>query len=280
MSTEDKKDIENHQGLQESIPKENNNDNINNNNMKEENNKNEDTNQKKEEEEIEELNKSNSDIEVNITTYTIKIVFVGDSNVGKTSIIQRFCEHKFEENIPATISAAFQKKKLKVDPFTEVNMNIWDTVGQEKYRSITRDYLRNSDGVFLVFDLHNKKSFDSLNYWLEELNNSDINKNCVKILIGNKSDYKEKEIDDETINKFSEENGLKYLAVSAKEGVNIESMFEIMGADCAKILQEKADENENNNQSEKNKEDERFIVKIEEKKINEDIKVIKKNACC
>ena len=53
-----------------------------------------------------------------------------------------------------------------------------------------------------------------------------------------------------------------------------------MGADCAKILQEKADENENNNQSEKNKEDERFIVKIEEKKINEDIKVIKKNACC
>ena len=107
MSTEDKKDIENHQGLQESIPKENNNDNINNNNMKEENNKNEDTNQKKEEEEVEELNKSNSDIEVNITTYTIKIVFVGDSNVGKTSIIQRFCEHKFEENIPATISGIY-----------------------------------------------------------------------------------------------------------------------------------------------------------------------------
>ena len=73
---------------------------------------------------------------------------------------------------------------------------------------------------------------------------------------------------------------MKYLAVSAKEGINIESMFEIMGADCAKILQEKADENENNNQSEKNKEDERFIVKIEEKKVDEDIKVIKKNACC
>ena len=198
---------------------------------------------------------------------SIKVVLLGESGVGKTSIISQFISKKFNPKCSTSVSAQFTSKTIDFqDAKKSIRFDIWDTVGQEKYRSITRDYLRNSDGVFLVFDLHNKKSFDSLNYWLEELNNSDINKNCVKILIGNKSDYKEKEIDDETINKFSEENGLKYLAVSAKEGVNIESMFEIIGADCAKILQEKADENENNNQSEKNKEDERFIVKIEEKK--------------
>ena len=243
---------------------------------------NEDANQNKEEEKNdEELNKSNSDVEVNVITYPLKLVFIGDSNVGKTSIIQRFCEQKFEEGIKATVSVAFQNKKLKIDPFTEVNMNIWDTAGQEKYRSLTRNYLRDSDGIFIVFDLSLKKSFDSLNSWLEEIKNSDIKEKCVKILIGNKSDIKEKEIDDETINKFAEENDFKYLAVSAKDGVNIGSMFEIMGGDCAKILQEEMDENNkngNNNQIKK-KEDEKIIVKNEEN-INKGNLVKKKNSCC
>ena len=116
-------------------------------------------------------------------------------------------------------------------------MNIWDTAGQEKYRSMTRDYLRNSHGVFLVFDLSNKKSFDSLNLWLGEINNSDINKNYVKMLIGSKSDFKQKEVDKETAKKFAEENNMKYLEVSAKDGINIESMFEMMGIECVKILE-------------------------------------------
>ena len=102
---------------------------------------------------------------------------------------------------------------------------------------MTRDYLRNSHGVFLVFDLSNKKSFDSLNLWLGEINNSDINKNYVKMLIGNKYDSKTKEVDKETAKKFGEENDMKFLEVSAKDGINIESMFEMMGTACAKILE-------------------------------------------
>ena len=301
-SVEDKKDEENPQVLPENIKAENNNNGDNKEEENKEENKeeikeeikeenkekneeilnNEDANQNKEEEKNdEELNKSNSDVEVNVITYPLKLVFIGDSNVGKTSIIQRFCEQKFEEGIKATVSVAFQNKKLKIDPFTEVNMNIWDTAGQEKYRSLTRNYLRDSDGIFIVFDLSLKKSFDSLNSWLEEIKNSDIKEKCVKILIGNKSDIKEKEIDDETINKFAEENDLKYLAVSAKDGVNIGSMFEIMGGDCAKILQEEMDENNkngNNNQIKK-KEDEKIIVKNEEN-INKGNLVKKKNSCC
>jgi small GTP-binding protein len=209
-------------------------------------------NQIEEENNEEELNNTNSEMEVNITTYEIKLVFIGDSNVGKTSIIRSFCEHKFDEaGIISTVSVAYNHKKLKVDPFTEVHMKIWDTAGQEKYRSMTRGYLRGANGIFLVFDLGLKKSFDSLNSWLNEIKSSDVDENCVKMLIGNKYDFKEKEINEEEAKKFAEENNMKYISVSAKDGVNIESMFEIMGDTCAKAIQELPEDEKSCNKSKK-----------------------------
>ena len=241
---------------------------------------------KKDLEEEGEVNETQSDVALDVITYKIKLVFLGDSNVGKTSIIHRFCENKFEENgIVSTIAVVFKNKFLKIDTYTQVNMNIWDTAGQEKYRSMTRDYLRNSHGVFLVFDLSNKKSFDSLNLWLGELNNSDINKNYVKMLIGNKYDSKTKEVDKETAKKFGEENDMKYLEVSAKDGINIESMFEMMGTACAKILEKEnkgeADKSESRFKKKKEKE-EAFKTNsiLSAKEFNKDIKQIKEHSCC
>ena len=214
------------------------------------------------EEENDEENKSNSDEEVNVKTYIAKLVFVGDSSVGKTSIIRRYCENKFEElGCMATVSAAYQNKKIKIDPFTEINMQIWDTAGQEKYRSMTRGYLRGANGIFIVFDLSSMKTFNSLIEWMEEIRDSDVDNNCVKILIGNKYDFMQKEVDDETINKFAEENNLKYLNVSAKDSINIESMFEMMGNACAKLFQ---DEENNEDTIESNSK----AKKVEDKKLN------------
>ena len=241
---------------------------------------------KKDLEEEGEVNETQSDVALDVITYKIKLVFLGDSNVGKTSIIHRFCENKFEENgIVSTIAVVFKNKFLKIDTYTQVNMNIWDTAGQEKYRSMTRDYLRNSHGVFLVFDLSNKKSFDSLNLWLGEINNSDINKNYVKMLIGNKYDSKTKEVEKETAKKFGEENDMKYLEVSAKDGINIESMFEMMGTACAKILEKEnkgeADKSESRFKKKKEKE-EAFKTNsiLSAKEFNKDIKQIKEHSCC
>ena len=257
--------------------------NQNNNQVQEENN---------EENNEEELNNSNSDMEVNITTYEIKLVFIGDSNVGKTSIIRRYCENKFDEvSIISTVSVAYNNKKLKVDPFTEVHMKIWDTAGQEKYRSMTRGYLRGSNGIFLVFDLSLKQSFDSLNSWLDEIKSSDVDETCVKMLIGNKYDFKEKEVNEETAKKFAEENNMKYLSVSAKDGVNIESMFEIMGDTCAKVIQELPEDERSCNKSKKsnrkageenNDKDDKPCINISDS-FNEEIsKQIKKQnpSCC
>ena len=250
---------------------------INNNNQNHDQNLNKNNNPEQNEEE--DMNKSNSSMELNITKYEIKVIFLGDSNVGKTSIIKRFCKNKFDEIGPiSTISVAYDNKTIKVDPFTEVDMKIWDTAGQEKFRSMTRGYIRGSQGIFLVFDLSKKKSFDSLNNWLDEIKGVNIDDNCVKMLIGNKSDFAKKEVDENIANKFAEENNMKYLSVSAKEGVNIESMFEIMGGTCAKIIQELPD-HEKYCKQEVNETDKRFYkIDLEmEKKIK---KKIKKNPSC
>ena len=247
-----------------------------------------------EKEEEDNINRSNSDIEVNTTTYPLKICFVGNSNVGKTSIIRRFINNKFdEEKIASTISVNFENKKLKIDPYTELNMQIWDTAGQERFRSLTASYLRESNGIFIVFDLSDKKSFDDLISWFEEINNAEINqKNCVKIVIGNKLDSKDKEVDNDTAKKLAEENGMKYLPVSAKDGINIVSMFEIMGEACLKIIQkeENNDDNDDNkiiiNKEEikksKNEENKEEIKEPEKKVINlaNKTKVKQKNKRC
>ena len=219
---------------------------------------------------------------------------MGNSNVGKTSIIRRFINNKFdEEKIASTISVNFENKKLKIDPYTELSMQIWDTAGQERFRSLTASYLRESNGIFIVFDLSDKKSFDDLISWFEEINKAEINqKNCVKILIGNKLDSKDKEVDNDTAKKLAEENGMKYLPVSAKDGINIVSMFEIMGEACLKIIQneENNDDNDDNkiiiNKEEikksKNEENKEEIKEPEKKVINlaNKTKVKQKNKRC
>ena len=225
-------------------------------------------------------NQSSSDIAINITTYPLKIVFIGNSNVGKTSIIQRFTKETFlEDKTIATICASYENKKIKIDPYTELDMQIWDTAGQERYRSITFSYLRDSNGIFLVFDLSNKQSFDDLNLWIKEVNEADIDdKICIKMLIGNKLDFSDKKINENEAKKFAEENGMRYLSVSAKDGINIITMFEMMGDACAKAIQ--AEENNNikddNSKSDKNTQSK----KIELKKKKKNKKSKNDSKCC
>ena len=238
-----------------------------------------------------ELNKSGSDIEVNVTTYPLKITFVGNSNVGKSSIIKRYVDNKFEENsIEPTITAIFHTKKIMVDAFSEADLHIWDTAGQERFRSTTKNYFHDSKGILIVFDLTDEKSFKDLDSWMEEIKEA-APENCAKILVGNKSDLEGRKITSEDAKKYAENLNIQYQEVSAKSGINIEQLFDKIGIECIKIIQEEQKNNEEEEENGKKQNDQRtsslsgqFESNINNDKIfipqKDDKSQKSKTACC
>ena len=151
---------------------------------------------------------------------TLKIIILGSSEVGKTCILNRYFNNEFKENSLSTIGIDFQTKYFKFED-RKIKVNYTDTAGQEKFRAISVNYVKGSNGVILVFDITNKESFDLLETWMNELrenNKVDIS----KVLIGNKSDLENKrEVSKEEAEQFAESIGCKYFEGSAKTGDNI-----------------------------------------------------------
>ena len=154
----------------------------------------------------------------------LKILILGDSGVGKTSILIKYINNKFDESHIATIGVDYMDKTIKYKNIN-VKLQIWDTSGQEKFRSIARNFYRNSDAIFIVFDLNNKDTYNSIKQWI-----NDVEEHCPnikKILLGNKSDL-EKNVSEEIIKNFAKENNLQYFETSAKNGTNIKEAFKAM----------------------------------------------------
>ena len=177
-------------------------------------------------EEDNEYSPVNFDLGKNIFRYNI--ILVGDSSVGKTSIINRFIENRFNRNLKNTVNIEFRIKSIKLDSNTVVDLKIWDTCGTEKFHSITKNFYQDADGIFIVFDLGNCKSFSSIKIYLKDINDiCNINNKSVMI-IGNKNDIpdEDQKVKDKEIKKILEKNReLKYLDVSARSGNNINDMF-------------------------------------------------------
>ena len=161
---------------------------------------------------------------------TFKIITLGNAGVGKTSIIKRYSYGIFDNNSLPTIGFEFSVKKIKLKNGIEINLKLIDTNGQEKYRALSTSYLKHADGVFFVFALNNKESYDELTKWIEIFNDNNQNiENIGKYIVGNKSDLKEKNINEDEIKDFSKKNGMDYFQTSAKDDINIEKIFQEMG---------------------------------------------------
>ena len=167
----------------------------------------------------------------------LKLLLLGDSSVGKTSIIIKYISNKFMDTNIATLGVDYMDKTVDYNNL-KVFLQIWDTSGEEKFRSITRNFYRNADGLLVVFDLTCKESFNHVKNWINEAKE---HKNDIKtILVGNKLDLEdEREVDKETALKFAEKNNLKYLETSAKNGKNINNSFKEM---IALILNDKTEQ--------------------------------------
>ena len=157
-----------------------------------------------------------------------KILLVGNSSVGKSSLFLRFVDDVWNDVFVPTIGVDFKIKTLKINE-KNVKLQIWDTAGQERFRTIISSYYKGAQGILLVFDVTEKESFESLNNWLIEIEKN-ANKNVIKILIGNKNDLEDKRVISFSQAKdFADSNGLKYVETSAKTNNNVTEAFSEIG---------------------------------------------------
>ena len=170
----------------------------------------------------------------------ISIILVGDTNVGKTSIFKRYYKNEFKASKNATIGVEFEAKEFKYKG-QKYSIQIFDTAGQERFRSLTESYFHLGDGAFVVFDLTNKNSLISISGWIKNV--IEKKPNVKMIILGNKDDLKDRQIPEDEINEVLEENNISnYIRVSAKNGTNIEKAFEEM----IDLFENNNNEDENN----------------------------------
>ena len=174
----------------------------------------------------------NRDINIDNIDFTCKIIVIGNYQTGKTSLVKKYINGDFSENQYSTIGVDFRVKEIELDD-TNIKLCIWDTAGQDRFMTIVSTYYKTVDGAILVFDLNNKKSFDDLKYWMEELEKNKSNKIVSFVLVGNKCDVGQHVITDDEIENFVKhfEYKISYFETSAKTGYNIEELFSRIARD-------------------------------------------------
>ena len=164
-------------------------------------------------------------MEENEIIYSIRIIIVGDEKVGKTNIINTASRNEFNENYLSSIGMDVSKLYIKINEKT-FKLQLWDSSGKEKYHSITQEYYRNSACAIVVYDITDKKSFESLKRWIDECKYYN-KKNIILILVGNKKDLEQsRKITEKEGREFAEKNLINYFfESSAKTGENINEIF-------------------------------------------------------
>ena len=152
-----------------------------------------------------------------------QLLIIGDSMVGKTSILSKYSSKTFNENYLATVGLDFFTKDEMIDN-KMIRIKIWDTAGQERYKALTRCFFQKAQGVIIVFDVTNQKTFSDLQYWIESMNShlyDDIDLIPV-IIIGNKIDLPKRIVTKEIAEKYAKDKNFNYYETSAKTGDGIE----------------------------------------------------------
>ena len=176
----------------------------------------------------------------------IQLLIIGDSTVGKTSILSRFANGTFNANYLATVGLDNFTKDETIDD-KNVNIKIWDTAGQERFKALTKGFFRQAQGVIVVYDVTNSESFDNLRVWIQSIKDhigNDFLERIPIVIIGNKIDSDEREIKTEDAESFCKQQNFPYFETSAKTGENIDSTIRFV---VKKVIDFNSDNKVDNN---------------------------------
>ena len=184
---------------------------------------------------------------------TCKVVLVGESGVGKTSIINRYLNNTYNENQKSTFAPKFKNKVLNYPEYNKsISFDIWDTAGQEAYRSITKNFYVNAAIGVMVYDIRNRESFENIKkYWSQQLKDSGV-QNIVLAIAGNKCDiFNEEEVSENEAREYADSIGAVFQLTSCKENIGIDELFKESGKRFLEanklIAKEKKQKKENEN---------------------------------
>jgi Ras-related protein Rab-5C len=159
--------------------------------------------------------------------FQFKLVLLGESAVGKSSLVLRFVKDQFDDYRESTIGAAFLTQTVSLDDGASVKFEIWDTAGQERYKSLAPMYYRNANCAVVVYDITQSSSLEKARTWIRELQRQ-ADRSIVIALCGNKSDLAEggrRQVSQEEAKKYAEEEGLMWSETSAKTGEGVQEIF-------------------------------------------------------
>ncbi|XP_059486056.1 ras-related protein Rab-39B [Neocloeon triangulifer] len=169
-----------------------------------------------------------------IFDYQFRLILIGDSTVGKSSLLKYFTDGKFAELSDPTVGVDFFARLIEVKDGTRIKLQLWDTAGQERFRSITKSYYRNSVGALLVYDVCNRASFEHIPAWMMEARRHIEPHQPTFLLVGCKVDLvrsdggQQRQVPFEEAKSFAKDQGIPFIETSARNGLNVERAFEII----------------------------------------------------
>jgi Ras-related protein Rab-8A len=160
--------------------------------------------------------------------YEARVITLGDSGVGKTNFIFRFIDDKFSLNYFSTYGIDTKFKNVKLDNGSEIKFKIFDTAGQERFKSISQNYIKKANGVLLMYDISDEASFNNIENWMQNIQDNSGNKMCI-VLVATKCDLvEERVVSKESGEKLAEKYGIHFYETSSKDNINIEkSIYDI-----------------------------------------------------
>jgi len=212
---------------------------------------------------VNELTQYKSEMTQMETGSVIKFVFIGDADVGKTSLVLRFVEDKLPTSTSSTVGVEFNTRVIQIEGKVYF-LQMWDTAGQERYRSIVKSYFKGAHGIFFIFDLTNRSSLKGLDNWITEVDNT-TDSNAVRMLVGNKKDKEQnRQVTFEEGLSLAQKLKVEYHEASIHDRLSVDKVFDRM----VKLVL-----NQYKTQLEAKKEPKNIIMRKEKN-------LIKKNNCC